>query len=92
MRSIEMESVTHIAGPKITACGRIVQRCSLCGEKLCDSNRTAMASEPGRPAPEFPTWEVGRLVRITSGNPTAYQLLDDSNKLPEDSCIDLIEQ
>jgi len=40
-----MTSTTHIAGPRIEACGRIIQRCSLCGEKLCDSKNVAMPLE-----------------------------------------------
>ncbi len=86
-----METVTHIAGPRLDVCGRIVQRCSLCGEKLCDSKNVAMAlNEDGTP-PEFSTWQVGRLVRVTRGNPTSFVLLPDTDKLPDDSCLDLVE-
>jgi hypothetical protein len=31
-----MDTVTHIAGQSIMACGRVVQPCSFCVEKLCD--------------------------------------------------------
>lgn len=86
------ESVTHIAGPRIEACGRIVQRCSLCGEKLCDSKGCAMPQNKDGSLPEFSTWQVGRLVRVTSGWPTCYELLEDeSGRLPGDSCLDLLE-
>lgn len=83
-------SLTHIAGPRITACGRVVQRCSLCGAKLCDSLNVAMPLNPDGSEPEFPTWQTGRLVRVTTGNPTVFELLDDTDKLPDDSCFDLI--
>lgn len=88
-----MNSVTHIAGAVIRLDGdcRVVQRCSLCGEKLCDSKNTAMPQNKDGTWPEFPTWEVGRLVRVTPGNPMSYILLDDTKKLPDDSCVELIE-
>ena len=86
-----MASTTHIAGPRIEACGRIVQRCSLCGEKLCDSHGVMMAENPDGSAPRFATWEVGRLVQVTHGNPTRYLLLEETDKLPKDTCFDLLD-
>lgn len=84
-------TTTHIAGPAITACGRLIQRCSLCGEKLVDSKGVMVqANEDGTFDP-IPTWEVGRLVQVEGGNPTRYSLLPDTDKLPEDSCLDLVE-
>lgn len=80
------DTITHIAGPPITACGRLIQRCSLCGEKLVDSKNTA--SPDGR-GPG--TWQVGRLVQVTEGNPQRWTLLDDTEKLPDDSCLELVE-
>jgi hypothetical protein len=89
--STMLTTVTHIAGPRITACGRIVQRCSLCGEKLCDSKNAAMPLNEDGTAPEFPTWEVGRLIRVEEGNPAEYLLLPDTDRLPDDSCLALLE-
>jgi hypothetical protein len=86
-----MTSTTHIAGPIITAFGRIIQRCSLCGEKLCDSRDHAAPLNPDGTAPEFPTWQSGRLVRVDHGNPAHWIMLDDTDKLPEDSCFGLME-
>lgn len=86
-----MDSATHIAGPPITVNGRVIQRCSLCGYKLCDNLRVMMPTKEGEETPVFPTWEVGRLVRVTEGNPTGYILLPETDKLPDDSCIDLVE-
>jgi hypothetical protein len=40
------------------------------------------------PCPEFPTWETGRLVRVETGNPIRYSVLPDTDKLPEDSCLE----
>lgn len=86
------ESVCHIAGPAITVCGRIIQRCSLCGEKMVDSKNVAVALNPDGTTPSVGTWEVGRLVRVTSGQPTRWELLSDTTgKLPKDSCIELVE-
>jgi hypothetical protein len=84
-------STTHVAGPTITVAGRKIQRCSVCGEKLCDSLNVAMPVGPGGEEPTFPTWETGRLVRVTDGNPRSEVLLADTDRLPDDSCIDLVE-
>lgn len=87
-----MNTVTHIAGPAITACGRLVQRCSLCGEKLVDSKGCAMPLMPDGTADSIGTWEVGRLVQVTvDTNPTRYLLLPDTDKLPDDTCFALLE-
>ena len=88
------ETVTHVAGPAITACGRVIQRCSICGEKLVDSKGCAMpVSTSGHMVGKIGTWEVGRLVQTSVGeNPRRYILLPDSDKLPEDSCLDLLEE
>jgi hypothetical protein len=64
----------------------------LCGEKLCDSHGVMMAMNPDGSSPQFATWEVGRLVKVTHGNPTVYRLLDDTDgKLPTDTCFDLLD-
>lgn len=84
-------SVTHIAGPAINAAGRVIQRCSLCGEKLCDSRNTAAPLNADGSVPKFPTWEIGRLVQCEPGNPTRWSLLPDTDRLPKDSCLELVE-
>ncbi len=81
-------SITHISGVRLDVCGRVIQRCSLCGAKLCDSLNTAMPLNPDGSAPEFPTWPIGRLIQVETGNPTAYRLLDDTDRLPDDSCVE----
>lgn len=84
-------TVTHIAGNVINACGRTIQRCSLCGEKLVDDKNCAMPLREDGTADSIGTWEVGRLVQVTIGNPKRYLLLDDTDKLPDDSCLELVE-
>jgi hypothetical protein len=83
------ETLTHIAGVRLDVCGRIIQRCSLCGAKLADSENCAMILNEDGSAPEFPTWQTGRLIQVIVGNPTAYIMLPNSDRLPDDSCIDL---
>jgi hypothetical protein len=85
-----MSTVTHLAGPAITVGSRVIQRCCICGAKLCDSENCAMPLEPDGSIPEFPTWEKGRLIQVEEGNPTRYSVLPDMEKLPEDSCIDMV--
>lgn len=90
-----MVSVTHIAGPAITihdSGDRVIQRCSLCGEKLIDSLGMAAPINPDGSAPQVCVWEVGRLIQVTPGNPTQYLLLPPSHKLPDDSCLCLVER
>lgn len=81
-------TLTHIAGVRLDIAGRVIQRCSLCGAKLCDSEDSAMPVGPDGEPPTFPTWEVGRLVQVEAGNPTRSSLLPDTDKLPPDSCLD----
>lgn len=84
-------SVTHIAGPAITVDGRTIQRCSLCGDKLVDSKNAMAPVNPDGSIPTIGTWQVGRLIQVEGFNPKRYLLLPDTDKLPEDSCIDLVE-
>lgn len=37
------------------------------------------------------TWQPGRLVRVHPGNPTRWELLPDSDQVPDDCCISLVE-
>jgi len=41
--------------------------------------------------PFFPTWETGRLIQVEEGNPTRWLMLPDTDKLPDDSCLSLVE-
>jgi hypothetical protein len=82
------DTISHIAGVTLNVCGRTVQRCSLCGAKLCDSLNTAAPLNPDGSEPVFPTWPTGRLVQVEAGNPTRSSLLPDTDKLPDDSCLE----
>lgn len=46
---------------------------------------------PDGEAPSFPTWGTGRLVRVHPGNPRHYELMPESDTLPEDNCFVLVE-
>ena len=81
-------SITHIAGPRMVVCGRTIQRCSVCGALLVDSKGVAMVmSSDGRESNDIGTWEGGRQVKVTIGNPTQYILLPDGDQLDEDACF-----
>lgn len=82
------ETLSHVAGVVLTVGDRVIQRCSLCGAKLCDSEGCMIATSPGEEPPKFPTWEVGRLIQVNAGNPTHFTLLPESEKLPEDTCLE----
>lgn len=84
-------TTTHIAGPAITVGGRLIQRCSLCGEKLVDSKGVMVPVRPDGQPDRIGTWEVGRLVQVEPGNPTRSSLLPDTDQLPDDTCLDLVE-
>jgi hypothetical protein len=64
-----VDTVTHIAGQTIMACGRVVQRSSLCVEKLCDSKNMMAHVGPNGSAPKFLSWEVGERVQVGAGDP-----------------------
>jgi hypothetical protein len=61
------ETITHFVGPRMDVCGRIIQRCTVCGAKICDTGsaeqvaRSAMnASETIMWEPENYAWRAGR--------------------------------
>lgn len=61
---------THLSGPRITIGDRSIQRCSICGEKLCDSKGQMGVVGPDGEPPKFNYWEPGRFIEVTSGNPS----------------------
>lgn len=78
-------SLVHVAGLDVEMMGRYLrQRCSWCGALLIDEDytRLAMPGEWRKPG----TFPVGRLVRVTEGNPRAMTVLDDE-RLPDDACF-----
>jgi hypothetical protein len=86
-----MESVTHIAGVRLDIGGRVIQRCSLCGEKLIDNLNESVPIGPDGKVRKTCSWPIGRLVRVMLRNPRRSLLLEDTDKLTDDSCISLIE-
>lgn len=87
-----MSSVTHLAGNVVTVDDRVIQRCSICGEKLVDSKGQMFPVLPGEPPPLVATWEVGALVRVSGEQPQHWEVLQvDEKRLPDDSCIELVE-
>jgi hypothetical protein len=84
-----MTSVTHVAGSHITIKKRTIQRCAVCGYKLCDNLRVAVAASEGDVAPSIAVWDVGTMIRFTDSGQT--ELLDGSD-LPSDSCLTLVEE
>lgn len=84
-------SVTHIAGGWVEISGRVVQRCSWCGEKLIDSLGAALPIKEDGSFNMIATWPPGKMVRVTQGSPTISVVLDECDDLPDDSCADLVE-
>lgn len=92
-------SVTHIAGRAYEVHDRVIQRCVTCGHKLID---LFVSKQPhdGRGKPAFWTWGEGDMVRLPNGHdqaesPTGKPALvghTNSDPLPADYCVDLVEQ
>lgn len=81
-----IESVTHVAGPAHVLCGRLVQRCSVCGEKLLDSYKDEVTD-----ARRYGAFAVGVLVRVREKARTSGGMLSDADRLPVDFCLSLVE-
>jgi hypothetical protein len=86
-------STTHVAGPAICISGRILQRCAICGHKLCDSLNTAVPSSSIGTVPEFPTWREGDYVQEDGNRSSVVGYFPSSPPVPEvtDLCLDLVE-
>lgn len=85
-------SVTHIAGNVITIGLRKIQRCPVRGEKLVDNIdelNGRIASPDGDVTTSF--WPVAELVQIEGNRSSVLQHVDGNN-LPDDSCINLVEE
>jgi hypothetical protein len=85
-------SVTHIAGPTVTVGQRKIQRCLVCGEKLADNIDIlkGIVASPDVP-PEYLQWPPGDLVQ-QDGNRTSVIQHVDGTDLPEDCCINMVEE
>jgi hypothetical protein len=82
------DTLTHISGDTFHIGGRTIQRCGICGAKLCDNLNAAAPLNADGSEPTFPTWPAGRLVQVEAGNPTRYSLLEETEKVPDDICLD----
>ena len=88
----------HLAGTPIGLDGRVIQRCLICGFKLCDSEGSAAPPEPDGSVPVFPTWEPADWIEVIEGNPTEFSVFGqsehpqhDASEIPDGCCIDLVE-
>ena len=84
-------TTTHIAANHVYICGRLIQRCAVCGEVLINTNLSRVSVPEADADKPLGTWTAGRMIRVTKGNPTGYVMLDDTGKLPDDTCFDLLE-
>jgi hypothetical protein len=85
-------TTTHIAGAVIVIDGRSIQRCPVCGFKLCDSLNVGAPLNPDGTQQTYCCFEVGKLVQVEEGNPTRYSVIEyEEFHLPVDSCISLVE-
>lgn len=85
------DTVAHLAGPEITVDGRVLQRCLICGAKLCDSLGYAAPLNADGSVHEYPTFPKGRFVNVSvTGSVTGFTVLDDTDKLPDNWCEQFI--
>lgn len=85
-------TTTHLAGPPISIMERVIQRCAICGEKLCDNLNCAMPIEADGSIPLFPVWRQGDFVQMEGNRSSVIgSIFADSGGIPEDICLDLVE-
>lgn len=78
---LNLETATHLAGAQVMIGGRVIQRCSICGEKLADSEDPALQC----------FWNETALVQM---NGDELQEIGDflaKKRLPRDFCLALVE-
>ena len=83
-------TITHLAGPTVVINNRAIQRCAICGQKLCDSKGQMAPLNPDGSAPQFNAFAEKALVQVEAGQPTRYSVigsLEDGNPhWPDDFC------
>lgn len=86
-------TITHIAAQMVCIGARCIQRCALCGKLLVDNKNEGRPLNPDGTDPGTPAWPHGHLIRVVEGNPRAMYVFDhnDGEKLPKDSCFDMVE-
>lgn len=82
-------SVTHLTGPVIRVYDRIIQRCAVCGEKLCDNKNVMVPLNLDGSVPEFPVWPEGVFL-FHQSNFWKIVTVEDYPDC-KDFCIDLVE-
>lgn len=86
-------TVVHIAGLDLIVQGhRQRQRCAWCGAVLVDNDlrNVAVQVEPGEEAKPPAVYPIGRLVQVDGdGGFRLFQVLPETDQLPEGSCTDL---
>lgn len=80
-----------MAGAPVSVAGRVIQRCLVCGEKLCDSLNTAAPLNPDGTPPAFPTWGQGRLIQFDGNRQADVGDFVSPDPLPDDFCWELVE-
>lgn len=89
------DSVVHLAGNPVRLGDRIIQRCLICGEKLCDNAGLMFELAEDGTVPNFPIWEVGSLVEHSGSRWSVVGQTDNPNFeagcFPERCCIELVE-
>lgn len=79
---LNLETVTHVAGPQVMVGHRVIQRCSICGEKLADTEDPNLAT----------FWNEASLVRNDGGEMQEIgDFLAKKVRLPRDFCLMLVE-
>ncbi len=87
--------VVHLAGNSVVLGDRCIQRCLICGEKLCDNLSAMVAQDAHGTAPPFATWGLGAWIEH-EGNRWGVIGETDSptfkwDQIPEDCCLELVE-
>lgn len=87
--------IVHLAGTSINVAGRIIQRCAICGEKLCDSKNVAIPLEEDGTPGKFATWPVGGWIEtegsfsIVVGETETPTI--EAYQIPSECCVELLE-
>ena len=90
-------STTHLAGNYVNIHGRIIQRCLICGEKLCDSKGAQVAITADNPDGQFAAWAIGSWVQqdgncLSLAGETETPYFDCGDYIPDDCCLALVEE
>ena len=75
-------SVTHLAGPAVRLGPRIIQRCLVCGAKLCDSHDKHASLK---------IWSEGGLILFDGAVQEYIGEFLEMKAMPDDFCDVLVE-